>query len=344
MNVKIGIDFGGTKTEIVALQGDNGKELFRKRIPTARDNYAQTVDDIKKLVLEAEATLGKKGSVGMGMTGLVDRDTGYAKNANTTWVNEQPLRPDLEKALGRKVRIENDANCFAVSEAVDGAGKGYDVVFGAILGTGCGGGLIVNKRVITGVNNIAGQWGHNPLPYTRRVAPEGKYNDKFFTQKLNDEKEDIFYTTTDEKWMEHPGEICFCGKRGCLETWISGTGFKMDYNRVEKEDISTHDIIANARKGEPKAVFALERYADRLARAFSSVINLIDPDVIVLGGGMSNVEEIYDMVPQVWGKYIDSDTVKTQIVAPRYGDSSGVRGAAWLWPEEEHEIALPKAA
>jgi len=174
MNIKIGIDFGGTKTEIVALRGDNGKELFRKRIPTARDNYNQTVSDIKDLVIEAETTLGAKASFGMGMTGLVDRDTGYAKNANTTWVNGKPLKPDLEKALGRKVRIENDANCFAMSEAVDGAGKGYDVIFGAILGTGCGGGLVVNKRVIAGVNNIAGQWGHSPLPYSRRIARLGR--------------------------------------------------------------------------------------------------------------------------------------------------------------------------
>lgn len=344
MNVKIGIDFGGTKTEIIALKGENGKELFRKRIPTARNNYSKTIEDLKNLVLEVEQTLGQSASVGMGMTGLVDREGGYAKNANTTWVNGQPLRPDLEKALGRSVRIENDANCFAVSEAVDGAGKGYDVVFGAILGTGCGGGLVVNKRVIAGVNNIAGQWGHNPLPYTRRVARLGMSNEKFFTQFNHEETKGIEHTVTDKAWMEHPGEVCFCGKRGCLETWISGTGFKMDYHRVEKSELSTHDIIANARKGEKKAVFALERYADRLARGLSSVINLIDPDIIVLGGGMSNVEEIYDMVPQVWAKYIDSDIIKTKIVPPRFGDSSGVRGAAWLWPEEEHQQALPKAA
>ncbi len=344
MNVKIGIDFGGTKTEIVALQGDNGKELFRKRIPTARNNYDKTVSDIQNLVIETEQTLGRSASVGMGMTGLVDRDTGYAKNANTTWVNGLPLRPDLEKALNRKVRIENDANCFAVSEAIDGAGKGYEVVFGAILGTGCGGGLVVNKRIITGVNNIAGQWGHNPLPYSRRVARLGMGNEKYFNQFGYEETRGIEYTITDKAWMEHPGEVCFCGKRGCLETWISGTGFKMDYHRVEKSDLSTHDIIANARKGEKKAVFALERYTDRLARALSTIINTIDPNVIVLGGGMSNVEEIYDMVPKTWGKYIDSDTVKTKIVPPRYGDSSGVRGAAWLWSEEEHELALPLAA
>lgn len=342
MNINIGIDFGGTKTEIIALQADNGKELFRKRIPTARDSYQQTISDIKMLVDEAESTIGQKGSFGMGMTGLVDRNTGIAKNANTTWVNGNPLRDDLEKALKRKVRIENDANCFAVSEAVDGAGKGYDVVFGAILGTGCGGGLVVNQKVISGVNNIAGQWGHNPLPYTRRVALIN--NNNKFNQSTYKETKGLSYTEKDKAWMEHPGEVCFCGKRGCLETWISGTGFKMDYHRVEKENLSTHDIITNARKGEPRAAFALERYVDRLARAFSTVINMIDPDIIVLGGGMSNVEELYERVPDIWGKYIDSDTVKTTISAPRHGDSSGVRGAAQLWSADEHHLALPEAA
>ena len=342
MDINIGIDFGGTKTEIIALQADNGKELFRKRIPTARDNYAKTISDIKGLVDEAEKTLGQKASFGMGMTGLVDRDTGIAKNANTIWVNGQPLRDDLSKALGRQVRIENDANCFAVSEAVDGAGKGYQVVFGAILGTGCGGGLVINQKVISGVNNIAGQWGHNPLPYARRVAMIN--NDKKFNQSEYKETAGISYTEKDNAWMEHPGEVCFCGKRGCLETWISGTGFKMDYQRVEKEELSTHDIIANAAKGEPRAKFALERYVDRLARALSTVINMIDPDIIVLGGGMSNVEALYEMVPEIWGKYIDSDTVKTLMVAPRHGDSSGVRGAAQLWATDEHHLALPHAA
>ncbi|MEM6812700.1 MAG: ROK family protein [Pseudomonadota bacterium] len=342
MNIKFGIDFGGTKIEIVALDGDNGKELYRKRIPTARDDYEKTVSDIANLVLEAESTLGHHGSVGMGMTGLVDRDTGYAKNANTIWVNGQPLLHDLEKALSRKVRIENDANCFAVSEAVDGAGKGHEVVFGAILGTGCGGGIVVNQKVISGVNNIAGQWGHTPLPYTRRIALMS--NNREFKLSGYEETAGITYTTKEKAWMEHPGEVCFCGKRGCLETWISGTGFKMDYQRVEKESLSTHDIIANAQQGEPRALFALERYCDRLARALAGVINTIDPHIIVLGGGMSNVEELYDMVPKIWGMYIDSDTVKTQIVPPRHGDSSGVRGAAWLWAENEHKKALPQAA
>lgn len=329
MSMKIGIDFGGTKTEIVALDGNNGKEMYSKRIPTARDSYEQTVNDIKDLVIEAEAQLGATATVGMGMTGCIDRHTGLAKNANTIWVNEKPLPADLGEALNREVRIENDANCFAVSEAVDGAGKGHHVVFGVIIGTGCGGGIVIDGKPISGVNNIAGQWGHNPLPYPRTNA--WKDASKIFTESVYTDGRDISYNEKSKKWTESPGEMCYCGKRGCLETWISGTGFKMDYQRVEKEDISTHDIIANAKKGEPKAVFALERYADRVARSLSVVINLLDPDIIVLGGGMSNVEELYTMVPMRWGKYIDSSTIHTQIVPPRFGDSSGVRGAAWLW-------------
>lgn len=342
MTVKIGIDFGGTKTEIIALQSDNGKELYRKRIPTRRDDYDGTVQDFTRLVLEAEQALGTTCSVGIGMTGLVARETGVAQNANTTWVNGRPLRPDLEKTLGRRVRIENDANCFAVSEAVDGAGKNHAVVFGAILGTGCGGGLVVNRQVISGVNNIAGQWGHNPLPYSRRVAK--KSDEAYFNQSPYEERAGITYTTDNVKWREHPGEVCFCGKRGCLETWISGTGFKMDYHRVEKENLSTHDVIANAKKGEPKAVAALERYTDRLARAFSTIINMIDPDAIVLGGGMSKIDALYEMVPARWTRYADTNEVRTALLPPKYGDSSGVRGAAWLWPDEEYEQALPKAA
>ncbi len=328
---RIGIDFGGTKTEIVVLDGSNGKEMYSKRIPTARDNYNQTVDDIKNLVEEAESNLGVKATVGMGMTGCIDSRTELAKNANTVWVNGKPLPRDLGEVLNRTVRIENDANCFATSEAVDGAGTGHRVVFGVIIGTGCGGGVVVDGKPITGVNNIAGQWGHNPLPYPKTIGWKDTSNK--FTESVYASGRDISYNEKNKKWAEHPGEMCFCGKRGCLETWISGTGFKMDYQRVEKEDLSTHDIIANAKKGEPKAVFALERYADRIARALSVVINTLDPDVVVLGGGMSNVEELYEMVPARWGVYIDSDTVHTKIVPPRHGDSSGVRGAAWLWNE-----------
>lgn len=342
MAVKIGIDFGGTKTEIVALDGKNEKELYRKRIPTAQGNYTQTVTDLRDLVLEAEKTLGQKASVGMGMTGLVENNTGIARSANTDWVNGNPLRPDLEKALNRKVRIQNDANCFAVSEAIEGSGKGYEVVYGVILGTGVGGGLVVNQKVISGMNNITGQWGHIPLPYARRIAKTP--NDPYFTQSKYTETRGIEYTTEERKWMEHPGEVCFCGKRGCLETWISGTGLKMDYHRVEEENLSTHDIIANARKGEPKATFALDRYTDRLARALALLVNILDPDVFVLGGGMCNVPELYEHVPQKWERYLDTTNPKTKILPPKFGDSSGVRGAAWLWANDEHEDALPKAA
>lgn len=342
MTTKIGIDFGGTKTEIIAIEGSNGKEIFRKRIPTARDNYDRTVQNIKSLVEEAETTLKTHASVGMGMTGLTDPDTLLTKCANTTWVNGRPLLNDLQDALERSIRIENDANCFAVSEAVDGAGKGYHTVFGVIIGTGCGGGLVVNGKVVSGRNNIAGQWGHNPLPYPKIISEKG--NAAFFTQSKHKKDAGIEYFSQNPKWSESPGEMCFCGKRGCLETWISGTGFKMDYQRVEGEEISTHAIIANAKAGDPKAVFALERYTDRMARALSVVINIFDPDAIVLGGGMSKIEEIYQMVPAIWEKYIDSDTVKTKLLPPRHGDSSGVRGAAWLWSNAEHTQALPKTS
>ncbi|MCI5060213.1 MAG: ROK family protein [Alphaproteobacteria bacterium] len=340
MPVKIGIDFGGTKTEIIALDGDNGKELYRKRIPTAKNNYDLSVSGIKDLVEEAESHIGQKASVGMGMTGCIDRHTLKAKNANTTWLNGKPLLHDLNEALKRNIRIENDANCFAVSEAIDGAGTGHDVVFGAILGTGCGGGIVIHQKLIQGMNNIAGEWGSNPLPYP--VVVGAKDQSHFFNQSTHENDWDITHYSKDKKWNEHPGEVCFCGKRGCLDTWISGTGFKMDYHRVEKEDLSTHDIIANAKQGEEKALSALDRYTDRIARALSVVINILDPDIIVLGGGMSNVDEIYDMVPQKWGEYIDSEEIHTIISPPRHGDSSGVRGAAWLWDNAEHHLGLPK--
>jgi predicted NBD/HSP70 family sugar kinase len=342
MTVKIGLDIGGTKTEIIALNGQNGKELFRKRIPTDKTSYEKTIQDIRNLVEEAESIIGEPGSVGIGMTGFIDPQSGLAKNSSATWLNDNPFQRDINDALRRTVRIENDANCFAVSEAIDGAGKGFSVVYGVIIGTGFGGGLVVNKRIISGRNRITGQIGHNPLPYTKRIAR--KSNDKKFDLFGYPETRDIEYTLNDESWREHPGEACYCGKRGCLETWVSGTGLKMDYHRVEKEELSTHDIIANFRDGEPKATAAFERYVDRLARGLSLIVNIVDPDVFVFGGGMSNVEEIYERIPQIWTKYTDSTNIQTLLKRPRFGDSSGVRGAAWLWPEEEHQQALPKAA
>jgi predicted NBD/HSP70 family sugar kinase len=258
------------------------------------------------------------------------------KNSNAVWVNGKPLKNDLEKALNREVRLENDANCFAVSEAIDGAAAGAEVVFGVIIGTGCGAGVVVNGKPLSGVNGIGGEWGHNPLPYMRMYMEGGEaYKNSFAQQDMSApvKGREISYFTDQPEWDEYPGVQCYCGHQGCQETWISGTGFKFDYQRVEGEDISTHDIVSNAKQGEPRAVFALERYADRLARALSVVMNVIDPDVIVLGGGMSNVDELYEMVPAIWKRYVFSDIIHTKLVPPRYGDSSGVRGAAWLWKD-----------
>jgi predicted NBD/HSP70 family sugar kinase len=325
--LRLGIDFGGTKTEIIGLNGINGKELFRKRVATPRDDYEQTLQSFKTLVNEAESNLGMTGTVGIGIPGSISRDTGLVKNANSTWVIGKPLQKDLEKLLEREVRIQNDANCFTVSEAVDGAGQKTEVVFGVIIGTGCGGGITIDGKIVEGLNGITGEWGHNRLPMPRIYlpnSPEFDFDDQFKTSNYP-------YITDDKSWSEFPGPACYCGERGCQETWISGTGFKRDYKLVNGEEISTHDIITNARKGEPNASAALERYIDRLARSLSSVINVLDPDVIVLGGGMSNVPALYTEVPKVWGKYVFSDTVRTKLLSPIHGDSSGVRGAAWLW-------------
>ena len=271
-SVRIGIDLGGTKIEAIALE-PQGREAFRKRMAAPRNAYVDTVNAIVSLVAEAEKATGEAGSVGVGIPGALSRVTGLVKNANSTWLIGEPLKHDLEKRLGREVRIENDANCLAVSEAVDGAGKGAEVVFAANLGTGVGGGIAVHGKVLTGVNAIAGEWGHNPLP---SPAPE-----------------------------DLPLRACYCGRFGCIETYLCGP--------------------AREREGNDA------RYEDRLARALASVINILDPEVIVLGGGVSNVERLYTEVPRLWGKYIFSDHVATRLVRNVHGDSSGVRGAAWLW-------------
>jgi fructokinase len=336
----IGIDLGGTKTEIICLDSDNGKELYRQRVPSARDDYKGTVTSIAELVTAAEKTLGQKGSVGVGIPGTVSSVTGKVKNANMTWLNGSPLDKDLAAALQREVKVENDAYCFAVSEAVDGAGEGKKTVFGVIIGTGCGAGVVIDGQPLTGLNGIGGEWGHDPLPLPRvyhenpaalfnhfdRGADTEKIVSATYAKKARPE-----YFTSDWAWNEFPGEQCYCGKRGCVETWISGTGFKKEYARITGEELSTHDIIANAKKGEPKAAAALDRYVDRLARALAGIVNTLDPDIIVLGGGMSNVSKLYEDVPKIWERYIFSDVCHTPIVPPRHGDSSGVRGAAWLW-------------
>jgi fructokinase len=272
---RIGIDLGGTKIELLALD-ETGAEVLRKRVPTPKAGYEATLHTIAALVREAEAALGASGSVGLGIPGSLSRATGLVKNANSTYLIGKPLKQDLENAIGREVRLANDANCFALSEAVDGAGAGAEVVFGVILGTGVGGGIVVRGEVLTGPNSIAGEWGHNPLP-----LPEGS---------------------------DLPLRTCYCGRRGCIETYLSGPALERDGGDV-----------------------ALGRYEERLARALAGVINILDPDVIVLGGGVSKVDRLYRNVPTLWQKYVFSDRVDTCLLPPKHGDASGVRGAAWLW-------------
>ena len=296
--MRIGIDLGGTKTEIVAL-GDGGRELFRKRTDTPAASYDAIVATLAGLVNEAESALGQRGTVGVGIPGAISARTGLVKNANTVALNGHPLDRDLGHALGRDVRCQNDANCLALSEAVDGAGAGRRVVFAAILGTGCGAGIALDGRPWAGANLVAGEWGHNPLPWP----------------------------TADEV----PGPACWCGKSSCIEKWISGTGFADDYARAAGVRLKGEQIVARARQGEAAARGALERYVHRLARALAHVVNLLDPDVIVLGGGMSNVDELYELVSPQLAQYVFGGEADTPVVRSKHGDSSGVRGAAWLW-------------
>lgn len=298
--MRIGIDLGGTKIEGIALD-PSGNELIRKRVPSPQGDYQKTLQALVELVNEIETTTKKTGTVGIGIPGVISPQTHLVKNANSTWLIGQPLHTDLEFLLKRKVRIENDANCFVVSEATDGAAKDAEIVFGVIIGTGTGGGVFVRGQSIVGANAIAGEWGHNFLPWPT--------------------KEEI------------PGRKCYCGLHGCIETWISGTGFANDHQAVNNLDtaISAKEIIALAEQDDNSAQDSLQRYEKRLAKSLASIINVIDPDVIVLGGGMSNVESLYTHVPRLWSEYVFSDEVTTKLVAPKHGDSSGVRGAAWLW-------------
>lgn len=296
--VRIGIDLGGTKIEIVALD-TRGRELVRRRVPTPQRDYRETLAAIAALVASVERELGARGSVGVGTPGSISRATGLLRGSNSLCLNAQPIREDLEIALGRPVRITNDANCFALSEATDGAGEGAAVVFGAILGTGVGAGIVVDGRVLDGPNAIAGEWGHNPLPWPR-----------------DDER---------------PGAACFCGRTGCIETWLSGPGIERDHLRTTGEPAKSHEIAERAVGGDAASMATLVRYEERLARALAHVINLLDPDVIVLGGGMSKLDRLYANVPQRWGAWVFSDRVDTRLARHAHGDSSGVRGAAWLW-------------
>lgn len=296
--MKLGIDLGGTKIEIVALD-DHGVELLRHRVPTPVGDYAGTLQAIAGLVSQAEAALGQTGTVGIGTPGSISRVTSLLKNSNSVHLNGQPILQDLETLLGRKLRISNDANCFALSEATDGAATGADVVFGVILGTGTGAGIVVNGQVLTGPNGIAGEWGHNPLPW-----PEG---------------------------VELPGPACYCGQHGCIETFLSGPGMSGDHQRVCGKKLDAATIVARAAEGDAECELSLQRYENRLARSLAHVINILDPDVIVLGGGMSNIQRLYENVPRIWGRWVFSDRVDTRLIHNQFGDSSGVRGAAWLW-------------
>jgi fructokinase len=297
--LRLGVDLGGTKIALIALDAA-GHACWRERVATPQGDYAATVMAIVDLVARAEAALGGRGRVGIGTPGAISPATGRLRNANSTCLNGQPLREDLERLLQRPVQMANDANCFALSEATDGAAAGAAVVFGVILGTGVGGGIVVHGQVLTGPNAIAGEWGHNPLPWPQ---PD-----------------------------ELPGPPCYCGKTGCLETWLSGPGLAADHQRVTGQAVSVEQIVARAGTGDAACQATLARHADRLARGLAQVINILDPDCIVLGGGLSHLQHLYEAVPARWGRYVFSDTVRTRLLAPRFGDASGVRGAAWLAP------------
>ena len=296
--MRIGIDLGGTKIELLALDTD-GAELLRFRKRTPAGDYHQTILTIADMVRQAENLLAATATVGIGTPGAESRLTGLMKNCNSTCLNGRPLKNDLEQALGRQVRMSNDANCFALSETVDGAAKGAGIVFGVILGTGVGGGIVVHGSVLEGANHIAGEWGHNPLP-----SPGME---------------------------EMPGPDCYCGRSGCIEGWLSGPGLSADHLHVFGGDFSAEQIVQRAQEGDPDCRQTLDTYCDRLARSLAGMINTLDPDVIVLGGGLSNIDLLYAQVPQLWDQYVFSDEVRTRLMPPRHGDSSGVRGAAWLW-------------
>ena len=296
--MRIGIDLGGTKIEGIAIDADGGERL-RRRIAAPRGDYQRTLDAVVGLVRDIEREIGVRATIGVGIPGTISPSTGLVRNANSTWLIGQPLADDLPRLLDRPVRFANDANCFALSEASDGAAAGADVVFGGIVGTGCGGGVVVRGAVLAGANGVAGEWGHNPMPAPR----EGEW----------------------------PGPPCYCGRRGCIEQFLSGPALARDYRDAGGAAVTAAEVAARAVAGEAAADAALSRYEERMARALGSVVNLLDPDVIVLGGGLSNIERLYARVPQLWSPYVFSDRIETRLVRARYGDSSGVRGAAWLW-------------
>lgn len=303
MSLRLGIDLGGTKIEIVALE-DDSTELLRRRVPTPRGDYPGTLAAIAGLVHEVERELDQRGSLGVGIPGAESRVTGLIKNANSTWLIGRPLRQDLQDLLQREVRLANDANCFALSEATDGAAAGADVVFGVILGTGVGGGIVAHGKVLVGTNAIAGEWGHNRLPGDEAHWPR-----------------------------------CYCGRDGCVETFLSGPGLRGDHARRAGADLEPAEIAARAAAGDAACEATLCRYESRLARALAAVINILDPEAIVLGGGLSNLDRLYANVPRLWAAQVFSDQVVTRLLKSRHGDASGVRGAAWLWARAERPHA-----
>lgn len=303
--MRIGIDLGGTKTEVIVL-ADDGKQLYRHRLPTPTNDYQATIKNIVELVTLAEEATGETGTVGLGIPGSISPYTRVVKNANSTWLNGQSFDKDLSLALKREVRLANDANCLAVSEAVDGAAAGAQIVFAVIIGTGCGAGVAINGRSLIGGNGAAGEWGHNPLPWM------------------------------DEDELRFREEVpCYCGKQGCIETFISGTGFGTDYQRLSGKTLKGNEIISLAGQQDPLAELAISRYETRLAKSLAHIVNMLDPDAIVLGGGMSNVERLYRTVPQLIKPWVFGGECETPIRKAVHGDSSGVRGAAWLWPLEK---------
>jgi len=299
--MRIGIDLGGTKIEGIAI-ADDGAERLRRRIVAPRGDYEHTITAVAGLVNAIEEQTGARGTVGIGVPGTISPATGLIKNSNSTWLNGRPLAEDLPRRLDRPIRFANDANCFALSEATDGGASGADIVFGVIVGTGTGGGVVIHRQVLVGANAIGGEWGHNPLPGARGD--------------------------------ESPGPRCYCGRSGCIEQFLSGPALARDYMVSGGPDVTAEEVSARAASGEALADAALGRYEERMARALGSVINLIDPDVIVLGGGLSNIDRLYDRVPLLWSPYIFSDSVTTRLVRAKHGDSSGVRGAAWLWNDK----------
>ncbi len=297
--MRIGVDLGGTKIEAIALTQE-GHIRGRRRLPTPCGDYDAILNTIGELILGLEAEFGEKGSVGVAMPGSLSPKTGVMRNANTVVLNGKPFDRDLEKFLGRPIRMENDANCLTLSEAIDGAAAGEHCIFGVILGTGVGGGLVIDRKLVSGRNRIAGEWGHNPMPLSARHGPP---------------------------------RLCFCGKTDCIETYLSGGALAEDHRQRTGEVASGEAIAEAAARGELEARHSLDVYVDRLARALALVINIVDPDAIVFGGGVSNITQLYDMLPPLLGHYAFSDIVTTRVLKAMHGDSSGVRGAAWLWPE-----------